>query len=514
MKVAFISTCLNDIGIRSLSAFLKRKGHETHLYFLYSSESQYDDNLLNDLKERLSQCDLIGFSTHAISFNKTLQILAYVRELETPIVLGGIQATLDPEMCLEHADIVCVGEGEGALAELAERIEKNQDFYDVRNLYFKKDGHVIRNPLRPLIKDLDDLPFPDYDAENHYKISKGKIQQLNNHSLSTDHPSVEHQQSIFVYTMRGCPYRCLYCHNRKTMDIYSHEKRNYVRKRGPIKMVQEVKLLKEKFPTLSYVYFMDDDFFVMRNLEEIKVFAEEYKKNVGLPFWVYCTPRSLSAEKLEQLIDAGLKTISMGIQSASYWMEDFYERKMYKEHILKAVAIIERYRAKHNDQLELPVYDVLINNPMEDEDSIVETIKLLMELPKPFEISAHSMVFFPGTDSYCMALEKGIISKDYKGWTYNFHDTPKHIRIHRKSISIYLNSLVYWMNGKFTRWMFGLIPAFLAPILVSKPARHLGRKFGSIIYFFDFVIPTKTRLFFLMQAKPVKGLWRRLFTKD
>jgi len=514
MKIALISTCLGDLGIRSLSAFLKQMGHETYLYFLYSTEDQYNKALLDNLKDHLLQCDLVGFSTRAISFGKTLQILDHVRDLDIPIVLGGIQATLDPEMCLEHADIVCVGEGEEALAELVERIENNQEFYDVRNFYFKKDRRIITNPLRPLIKNLDDLPFPDYDAENHYTISNGKIQQLGSHSLTTDHPSVEHQHSIFVYTMRGCPYRCLYCHNRKTMDIYSHERKNYVRKRGPIKMVQEVESLGRNFPDLSYIYFMDDDFFVMRTVEEIRVFAAEYKKKIGLPFWVYCTPKSLTAEKLEPLIEAGLKTISMGIQSASYWMEDFYERRMYRENILKACRIIEQYRAKHGDQMDMPIYDVLINNPMEDEESMLETIKLLMELPKPFEISAHSVIFFPGTDLHCMALEKGIISEDYKGWAYNFHDTPKHIRIHRKAIPMYLNSLIYWMNGKFTRRRFGLIPSFLVPILISKPMRRLAKKLRNVIYLFDLFVPTKTRLFFLMQPKPIKRLWQRIFTKD
>ena len=513
MKIALISTSLNNIGVRSLSSFLKTKGHEARLYLLYSPEREYDISILEDLKTRLSDYNLIGFSATAISFRKTLQIINYVKILDIPIVLGGIHPTLDPESFLQYVDMVCLGEGEEAMAELAERIEKRQVFYDVRNFYFKKgNGQIIRNPVRPLIQDLDSLPFPDYDAENHFIISNGKLRKLERPTLDTDHPSVEHQNSIFIYTVRGCPYRCIYCHNRKVMDLYSDYKQQFVRVRSAASIVQELSILKRKIPELSYIYFMDDDFFV-RNLAELEAFTVEYKREIGLPFWAYCTPKSLNVKKMELLIEAGLQTISMGIQSGSNLIEaEVYDRKMFKDKVLQAAEILNSLWSKHKKQLELPVYDIIINNPIETEEDILRTIQLLRKLPKPFIASFHSLVFFPGTDFYTLGLEKEVIDKDYHGWEFNFHETLEHLKIHRKNI--YLNSLLYWMNWKINRWRWGLVPAFLVPILISKPLRKLGKIFELLVYLFDFIVPTKTRLFFLIRNKAGRTIWRKLFTKD
>lgn len=229
MKIAFISTSLSNLGIRGLSSYLQAKDHKTDLYLLYSREKEYSNDLLAQLKNQLSVYDFIGISAIAIGFKKAIQIAEQMKETRVPVAMGGVHATLVPEDCLQYVDMVCIGEGEEAIAELVRRIENGQDFYDVKNFWFKNNGHIIRNPVRPLIQNLDSLPFADYDAKNHFAISNNKLKRLEYPLLDTDHPSVEHRHSIFVYPTRGCPHRCIYCINSKLHELYDQLPGKFVR---------------------------------------------------------------------------------------------------------------------------------------------------------------------------------------------------------------------------------------------------------------------------------------------
>ncbi|MFN7182515.1 MAG: cobalamin-dependent protein [Planctomycetota bacterium] len=109
-------------------------------------------------------------------------------ELKVPIIWGGIHPTVKPYECLEYADIVCVGEGEYALVELVKSMNSGISFYDIPGLIFKKrenGSKAVRNiPGKSiLVRDLDLLPFPDYNYDTHYILSGGKIQKMNKNLL-------------------------------------------------------------------------------------------------------------------------------------------------------------------------------------------------------------------------------------------------------------------------------------------------------------------------------------------
>ena len=94
-----------------------------------------------------------------------------------PIVRGGVDTTVNPEWAMEHADIICVGEGEYAALELTEALEGKRDLYSIQNLWVRRDGEIIKNPIRPLIQDLDSLPFPNFDDQSIWHIHENQIYQ-------------------------------------------------------------------------------------------------------------------------------------------------------------------------------------------------------------------------------------------------------------------------------------------------------------------------------------------------
>jgi len=96
------------------------------------------------------------------------------------IIAGGIQPSLEPEKVLDDGvtDIVCIGEGELAYLELAEFLKEKKDIYSIKNLWIKQDNKIYKNSLRPLIENLDDLPFADFDLfddKSFYRPYHGKI---------------------------------------------------------------------------------------------------------------------------------------------------------------------------------------------------------------------------------------------------------------------------------------------------------------------------------------------------
>ena len=176
MKVVFVCSGVENIAIEFLSSFIKSKGHETDLVFdpsLFSSEAVSFSRLASffDTRKELAhqvvnkKPDLICFSVLTLNYQRSLIIARLIKKInkKIPIVFGGIHPTCVSEIVIKEkaVDIVCVGEGENALAELLPSLKKGNLDTSINNLWFKKGKKIIKNPLRPLISDLDKLPFPD-----------------------------------------------------------------------------------------------------------------------------------------------------------------------------------------------------------------------------------------------------------------------------------------------------------------------------------------------------------------
>ncbi len=121
-------------GLRSISAYLRAHGHTTSIYYMRITRQSYSKRVLHNLVNRVSSSDLIGISCLSQNAEKATQVIESLKPLGIPIVWGGIHATLNPERCLEYADIVCVGEGEGAALDLVESLDDKDKIKTIRKL--------------------------------------------------------------------------------------------------------------------------------------------------------------------------------------------------------------------------------------------------------------------------------------------------------------------------------------------------------------------------------------------
>ena len=135
-----VNDVIYELGVRSLSAFLKSCGHTVRLAFVNEDESELTDATLRPLAELAEGSDLIGVSLLTHSHGKAVRVTEFLHanQQSIPIIWGGIHASGFPEESLEHADLVCLGEGEEVLAELVECLEDGHTFEGIRNLCYRR----------------------------------------------------------------------------------------------------------------------------------------------------------------------------------------------------------------------------------------------------------------------------------------------------------------------------------------------------------------------------------------
>ncbi|MFA5369144.1 MAG: radical SAM protein [Candidatus Omnitrophota bacterium] len=430
MNITLISLYSNitAFGIRTLSACLKKKGHSVSIILLRENFwDEYRDNILSEVVELSKGSDLIGLSLMTNFFDNAIQVTQKIKQnLSTPVAWGGIHPTIRPEECLDYADMVCIGEGEETLTELIKKMEIGETYHDVQGMWFKENGKIIKNKIRPLIQDLDSIPFPDYGYESHYIQSDGHIHRMNESLLER-----YLGETYMTIATRGCFHTCTYCCNNLLNKMYSNQR--IVRKRSINNIMNELKEVKKTMTFINTIWFEDDSFFEY-NAKEISDFSVKYKKDVGLILKIHgISPLTVTREKLKPLVNAGLQRIRMGVQTGNDHAKKLYKRYCSNQQIEKAVKLINEFK----DKIKVVTYDIILDNPWETDKDLVETLRFLSRFPTPYAFNFFSLTFYPGIELYDMAKKEGMITDErndiYRRYFHNWKKT-------------YLNNLFFLLN--------------------------------------------------------------------
>ncbi len=304
------------------------------------------------------------------------------------IIWGGVQATLNPEKCISHCDVVCRGEGEKIISKICngERLDK------IGGIYYKKNGKIFKNEINYLVEeDLDKIPFPDNSYENWFIFENGKIIPLKKRDDKT---------SYIILTSRGCPFNCTYCSNNSLRKIYNGK---YVRRRSVENVIKELEEAKRIHPNLRSIGFWDDVFSL--DLEWIKEFSKEYKNKINLPFKCMVHPKFCTKEVIGELKSMGLQSVDMGIQTFSQKIKKLYNRPETNEEIFRSLKILNKY--------DIEVFiDLIQGNPLEAEEDMKINLNCLLKMNPKFKINTYSLSYFPNTELTNNFLKKGIIKKE------------------------------------------------------------------------------------------------------
>jgi len=179
-------------------------------------------------------------------------------------------------------------------------------------------------------------------------------------------------------------------------------------------------------------------------------------------FKVLGDPKTITDEKIRLLVDTGCTDIIIGIQGSERTNIEIYHRMQKDEHILNAAKIINKYK----DKLTV-MYDVITCNPYEKPEDIINLIRLLQKIPKPYFLSVNNLVFFPGTKLYDKARNDRLIKTEKDAaYQLNYWDREKHILLKRRNM--YLVLILNLMRGVATKNKFGFLPNSLINYLLSK----------------------------------------------
>jgi len=367
-------------GLGYLSAVLKREGHQTSLIYLQRQLPR--DAFLAEVEAH--NPDLVGFSSTTHQHPYVEKCARWLKE-EHPdllIVSGGVHPTLAPEQVVtnEAIDIICVGEGEYTLLELMNRLEAGRDYTDVVGLWVRHNGEVIRNPLRPLVQNLDELPFADRELFEYEEILR------------------ENDGWVDMMSGRGCPYNCSYCCNPGLRKRYRGLGK-YVRFRSVSHVMAEIRAIAERY-RIKTINFQDDTFTVDHDwtLE----FCHRYATQYDYPFWINTRVERIDEEVVRALAEAGCKGVRIGIESGNEWLRsEILKRRMSNEEIIRTFRLLRKYG--------LETYSCnMLGLPGETLEMIQETIDLNRRL-EPTEFQFSVFYPYPMTELYDKTVGKGML---------------------------------------------------------------------------------------------------------
>lgn len=392
------------LGVRYLADALTTNGYNAYiLYFKEfnsispSKASEKELKLLEDLINQIKP-SYIGLSVMSSLYLESVYLVnnKIKEKFDIPIIWGGVYSTLFPEQTLKYGDFVIRGEGEFALVELLDTLEEGKDPSDIKNLMLKdKEKGLIKNPLRPLIQDLDTLGYPKVGGNNVYFI--------HNNEISHGDPQVK-GFSYELTASRGCPFVCSYCSSVNLKRIYAGDG-TYVRFRSVDNVMEELNEAKKSIKKLKLVHFWDEIF----SDEEgwVEEFKERYKKEIGIPFKIWGHPLKINERIISNLVDAGLYQIVVGIQSGSVRVrKDIFHRVETQEEIIEASRVLSQ------GKVPKVIYDFMLQHPFETLEDLKETYKLCLKLEAPFELQLHGLNFLPGTDIVDKAIDAGLLSEE------------------------------------------------------------------------------------------------------
>lgn len=456
MRITLI--CADDdnwaVGLRSISSVLKGAGHRTRIILTSSLRGRPAALAADSLREACRGSGLIGISSMSRGSSRAKSLIEALRPLGAPIVWGGMHPTLFPEDCAGHADLVCRGEGESFMVDLAGRLANGRGYLDIPNGGYLREGRLVLNDLAPLVPDLDALPFVDFTFEDEYSAdAEGAVRPNADMTTAT---------SVLFSGSRGCAFACHYCSNARLKSLYDGKGR-YNRKMSVPKFVASAKRCREIFPRAKYIYFTDEDFFA-RPLAEFREFAETYPEEVGLPFECMASPQQISEEKMALLVRAGLWRVDVGVESGSDRIKkEVFNRLGTNDVVLRAAAAVNRFPQV------VAYYFFIIGNPYEDREDLLGTVGLIRRLPPPAFVRTYNLVFLPGTHLYERAMRDGIIrGLADSGFDLDFLAGFDHRKHAWKAKNLYLNALISLMTGKSTRRRIGFVPRFALPLLTRR----------------------------------------------
>ena len=375
------------LGILYLSAYLKRGGFGVEVFDATFKDFEDFEQTLERVRPRI-----VGLYANIITRDNVLRLTRIAKDSGVEfVVVGGPDAA---EWCDTYfragVDIIGTNEGERTLEQLIPWLQEKglESLEQVPGIIFAKDGSSCRTPPRPVIADLDSLPWPDREAlemDDYFKAWKSR----------------HGESSASLITARGCPYHCSWC----SAEVFGHSHRQ----RSPSDVVDEMLMLKERYdPDIMWI---SDDVLTISRKWSFAFFEEVRRRGAALPFECLSRADLVDREILQGLADSGCFRIWYGAESGSQKVLDSMQKGTRVEQVREASRITQELGMQSG-------FFILLGYPEETTADIRMTIDFLKET-RPDVVG--TSVAFPirGTEFYERVADRIIPNENWSSRNQN-----------------------------------------------------------------------------------------------
>jgi len=375
------SSKVPPLGLASIASFLNK-------YNVSIIDAAVIKEAINKILSLLP--DIVGFTAMTPNYPEAVEMAKKLKKEnhEIKLVIGGSHATFLPEDVLSVFDFVIRGEGEQTMLELCRKIGAGEnDFENIDGLSWKKNGKIIHNKDREFIKNLDELPMPDYD-----------LLDIENYQDKTPPSNIRKGRWVSYSSSRGCPFGCFYC---SVTNFWGKIWRGHSAER----IVNDIEMLIKKY-SLQSIFFVDDNF-TFRRERIMKMCRLIKERNLKFEWSCSCRVDQVDEELLREMKTAGCWRIGFGVEAGTQKVIDWYGKKITIERAVQAVKICRKVGIS-------PFCFFLVGAPIETENDIMETISAAKKI-NPDIVGISFLTPFPGSKLYDYAIENNLLlTEDFR----------------------------------------------------------------------------------------------------
>ena len=325
-------------------------------------------------------------STAVKKFNKDIKVFG-----------GGPYVTMDVHNAAndKNVDYFVIGEGEITFSEIIGKILMGQLFLDEKGLAYNNKNKLILNEPRDFIEDLDILPFPDYSL-----ISVDKYGKFISYGYNRRRQAV-------MFSSRGCPYKCIYCHN-----IFGKK----YRARSAQNVFEEMESLYNDFNIKDF-YFVDDNpnLKYQRTMDLFDLVIDSGMK-INIYFANGIRGDIIDRAFIDKMVEAGVIWADFAIETASQRLQKFIKKFVNLEKIADNI----HYTCEKNIMVNC---NIMAGFPSETKDEALQTIEFLKQFKHIIIPLFFSVKYYPNTEVYDLAIEHGIkIENIEDAYAETYHD--------------------------------------------------------------------------------------------